>query len=59
MKVEVDSDVEAVLKFMEERFSCDRLPDIAEGVAEMARILWGDSKARQPIPHIQGLADPV
>ncbi|MGA2896319.1 MAG: hypothetical protein ABSE27_01820 [Acidobacteriaceae bacterium] len=40
-KVEVDSDVQAVLEFMQDRVQAGKLISVAEGVMQMARLLWG------------------
>ena len=40
-KVEVDSDVQAVLEFMQDRVQTKRLVSVADGAAQMARLLWG------------------
>gem|GEM_PF-4564557 len=37
----VDPEVEAVLQFMQDRFSATRLVPIAEAVSALAPVLWG------------------
>jgi len=39
-RVEVDPDVQAVLEFLQDRVQACRLISVADGVAQMARLLW-------------------
>jgi hypothetical protein len=41
MEIIIDSDVKAVVEFMQSRFAATKLVGIAKGVADMAPLLWG------------------
>jgi uncharacterized protein (DUF2267 family) len=40
MKINVNADVEAVLRFMQENIAASKLVSIAERLPETARLLW-------------------
>jgi len=40
MQIVVDSDVQAVLEFMQANLPADKLLGVADGIPEMARLLW-------------------
>jgi hypothetical protein len=41
MEIAIDSDVKAVLEFMQETLAADRLVSVAEALFRLAPLLWG------------------
>jgi hypothetical protein len=52
MRVEIDSDVQAVLEFMQANIPCNKLAGVAESVGRVAQILWGHYDAVAVIPLV-------
>lgn len=50
MRIEADSDVMAVLSFMQKEIAATRLLSVANGVAAMAPLLWGRYQAETVAP---------
>lgn len=65
MKLDIDPDVLAVVSFMQERLSTDRLVSTAKGIAALAPLLWGQYRSeelrvlRLVAPPISGCGQPT
>src|SRR5690349_15646730 len=58
MQFEVDSDVKAVLEFMQTNIPADRLVGIAESVGQIGRLLWGHFR-QEPVRAVSLLSVPI
>lgn len=58
MQLTADEDVRAVLEFMHTKIPASKLVPVAEGVSELARIIWGHHKA-DDIELVRLVAAPI
>ena len=58
MNVVVDADVKAVAEFMQERIAASRLVAVADGLAAVAPLLWGQYQS-QGVQALQLVAEPM
>jgi hypothetical protein len=58
MNMEIDLDVAAVLKFMQNNVPASKLLAVADGVSNLARLLWGHHNQDQ-IELLRLKADPI
>jgi len=60
MVIELDPDVERVLEFMKREIAADRLSAVAQGVANIAPLLWGRyNKEAEPLQAVKMCSEPI
>ena len=49
-KIVIDSDLQAVLEFMQDRIAATKLIQLADSLPQMARLLWGSCQQEHFVP---------